>query len=108
MWSMEIAITVPTARDIDHLADIAGILVEELEAAAGEMSPVVSGRFSSQNPVIHVAVDADSEDPVTAVSSTLALIRRVAELAGIPLGDVLAISLNVAEAADMTPQYALA
>lgn len=108
MWSMEVTVAVPTARDTDHLAEIAGSLVEALEAAAGETGPVVAARYVSDNPVVIVAIDIDREDPTTAVSDALTILNRVAQRAEIPLGDVRAISLNITDDAEITPELASA
>lgn len=108
MWSMEVTVTVPTARDTDHLAEIAGSLVEALEDAAGETGPVVTARYTSDIPVVIVAIDIDREAPTTAVSEALSILDRVAQQARIPLGDVHAISLNIADDAGFAPELASA
>ncbi len=106
MWNLRVTVSVPSARDLEHLADIAGTLVEQLEEAAGELGPVVSGHFSSENPTVRVTVDAACEDPTAAVSSTLELINRVVQESQIPLGNVQAISLSIADGTEVAPELA--
>ena len=108
MWNLRIVVSVPTARDLEHLADIAGTLVEDLEEAAGELGPVVSGHFTTENPHVRITVDATSEDPTMAVSTTLELIHRVAKESKIPLGQVQAISLSISDETEVVPELASA
>jgi hypothetical protein len=101
MWSMEITISLSSVRDLEHLGNIAGELVDELESTAGETAPVVSGRFATDNPVIMVSLDIAASEPTEAVSDALALITRVAGNLGIRLDSVQSITLNAVDAPEL-------
>lgn len=101
MWSMEITISLSSVRDLEHLGDIAGELVDELESTAGDTAPVVTGQYADENPTLTFSIDIAAREPTEAVAQALSLISRSAGDLGIRLESVQSITLNAVDAPDL-------